>query len=342
MKTREIDKESNEPDLEEGSEIGADAAEKSEASWCYLFTHHSKVESVSRKIEKCFRVFVHKHISYKREGKQIEKKERQTISGLIFVQGHGDEVQAFLVKTCPGLYVVKDCSTGKKAAIPDHVMQPFMQMAQVNPTRIRFMLHPFGYYSAGNPLIRITSGILSGMEGYRIRISRDKCFITSLGGITVAIGGIHKESFENLEEYAKLRQEQKKGAAQPSETALSPLYAEIGKCFFPARGRLDFMAIAQSLAVWVAKMKGDLSSGEWEKVADVAFCLLDTIGGFFFQLPQDARNADGADLMEVAKEADRALLHVAHRAGVSEALQERVMVGRESLVVRFPYLPIEF
>ena len=75
-----------------------------------------------------------------------------------------------------------------------------MKVAQVEPTRIRFMPNAFGHYAKGNPLLRITSGPLAGMEGYKIRIARDKCFVTTLGGMTVAIGGIHRDSFENLED----------------------------------------------------------------------------------------------------------------------------------------------
>lgn len=94
------------------------------------------------------------------------------------------------------------------------------------------MPHSFDYYSVGNPLVRITSGILSGLEGYRIRISRDKCLVTSIGGMTVAIGGIYKESFENLDEYVRLRRKQLEKIRQSSYVTFTPLQKEIDGCFF--------------------------------------------------------------------------------------------------------------
>ena len=61
------------------------------------------------------------------------------------------------------------------------------------------MPHPLEYYSVGHPLVKITSGVLDGLEGYQIRISRNKCLITTMGGLTIAIGGVYKENFENVD-----------------------------------------------------------------------------------------------------------------------------------------------
>jgi len=173
--------------------------------WCYLFVHHSKMKRVSNKIASEFHTFIHTSIQYRREGKHIKKLERPSISGLVFVQGDSDHIGNYLRRLCPGLHLANDCCTGKVATIPDSVMRPFMSLSHTNPTRIRIMPHPFDYYSKGNTLVRITSGPLAGFEGYCIRISRDKCLVSTLGGMTLAIGGIHKETFENLDQCAKPR-----------------------------------------------------------------------------------------------------------------------------------------
>ncbi|WP_258321677.1 hypothetical protein [Bacteroides sp. ET336] len=99
---------------------------------------------------------------------------------------------------------MKDRSTGLPAVIRDKSMQTFIRMSRVSPYRIRFMQHPIDYYSTGHPLVKITSGILDGVEGYQIRISRDKCLVTTIGGLTIAIGGISKENFENIDEYSDI------------------------------------------------------------------------------------------------------------------------------------------
>lgn len=202
-------------------------AEDASPSWCYLFIHHAKVDAVCKFMQREYPVFVHKSIIYRREDRRIRREEKSTISGLVFIQGSGKEIQDSLSAGFPGLSLARDCSTYQTAVIPDSAMRPFMQVSEVTPTRIRFMPHTLGYYSEGNPLIRITSGLLAGLEGYRIRIARDKCLGTSIGGMTVAIGGIHRDSFENLDEYVRQRREQMKSNKESSRITLTPLQREI-------------------------------------------------------------------------------------------------------------------
>lgn len=168
--------------------------------WAYMFIHHKKVDIVNERLKTRFTTFIHKQTVYVRQNNKVHKDEKQTISGLLFVQGDRKEIQEFLNENFVGLHLVKDRTKGTVAQITDAEMRPFMKVAQVEPTRIRFMPKAFSHYAEGNPLLRITSGPLAGMEGYKIRIARDKCFVTTLGGMTVAIGGIHRDSFENLED----------------------------------------------------------------------------------------------------------------------------------------------
>lgn len=54
-------------------------------SWCYLFVHHAKVETINEKLILKFKTFIHKSIAYKRGKSHVRKTERPTISGLIFI-----------------------------------------------------------------------------------------------------------------------------------------------------------------------------------------------------------------------------------------------------------------
>lgn len=173
-------------------------------SWCYIYVRSSKVKDILHILEQKFKVFVHKTVKYKQIKKKVVKEDVPTISGLVFVQGEASEIQSYLNDNCTGIYLVRDRSTGMPAVIRDKSMQTFIRMSKMSPYRIRFMPHPIDYYSAGHPLVKITSGILDGVEGYQIRISRDKCLITTMGGITIAIGGVYKENFENIEEYSEI------------------------------------------------------------------------------------------------------------------------------------------
>ncbi len=167
-------------------------------SWTYLFVPQGKMRLVDKTLQEQFSTFIHTTVVYKREDKHIRHTLRPTISGLLFVQGDAQQVQSLLSDNFFGIYLAKDCSTGKVATISDSIMRPFIRMSEVAPSRVRVMPHIIEYYANGNHMIKITSGILSGFEGYCVRIARDRCLVTTMGGLTIAIGGIHKETYEPL------------------------------------------------------------------------------------------------------------------------------------------------
>lgn len=320
-----------------GSEVKNLPQWGSGCSWCYLFVHHAKVDKVSKVLNEKFNVFIHTHIIYRREKKRIKEEERATISGLVFVQGDSGEIQHSLKENFFGLYLVKDCSTGCIATISDDVMQTFMQVSQVSPTRIRFMPHTFDYYSVGNPLIRITSGILSGLEGYRIRIARDKCFITTIGGMTVAIGGIYKESFENVDEYVKQRREQLRSNELSSFASLTQIQSEIDKGFFNPQNQLDVLAIAKHLDLWIEKAESAVKEKDFDTAVEVALFLLEEVGSRFQFTPQ---SLELKEIIRTCQTIARILERILNSTDVSVDLKEIVETGMESLELRFPFLSV--
>lgn len=307
-------------------------------SWCYLFVHHAKVDKISKVLNKEFNVFIHTHIIYKREKKRIKEEERPTISGLVFVQGDCEEIQHFLKENFFGLYLVKDCSTGCIATISNDVMRSFMQVSQIAPTRIRFMPHPFDYYSIGNSLIKITSGILNGLEGYRIRIARDKCFVTTIGGMTVAIGGIYKESFENVDEYVRQRREQLRSHEISSFASLTQIQSEIDKGFFNPQNQLDVLAIAKHLDLWIEKAEFAVKEKDFDTAVEVALFLLEEVGSRFQFTPQ---SLELKEIIRTCQTIARILERILNSTDASTDLKEIVETGMESLEVRFPFLTIE-
>lgn len=142
---------------------------------------------------------------------------RPTISGLIFIQGKTKVIRRYLWERFPQYHLVNDCSTRKAAVIPDSVMQPFMRIAGTDPSRIRFLVNPLTHYAEGNTLVEIMTGPLAGLQGYIIRIDRDRKLVIGVGDMTVAIGGVHKENFEKVEEVAhavNIRQRARRQAEQ--------------------------------------------------------------------------------------------------------------------------------
>ncbi len=175
------------------------ACAQEDQSWCYLFVHHMKADAVCEKLLAHFPVFVHRNKVHKRCGGRVETSERPTVSGLIFIQGTPDEVQRVLSEHFPGIWLVKDCATSRPAVIADSTMRLFMQTSLSDKYHIRILPKPFSHYAEGHPLVRVTSGILAGLEGYVLRLSRQKNLVISSGALSIALSGIWQEDFEEVE-----------------------------------------------------------------------------------------------------------------------------------------------
>lgn len=190
------------PDAKTGPAIKK-CRQSDETTWSYIFVHNSKVRKLEVLLENDGRTyFVHKTVRYFRKlGKQkVQHQEVPTVSGLVFFQGYPEEIQAYLDQKFTHARLCKNCSTGKVAEIPDTQMQPFMRVAEISPERIRFLLHPYHYYARNRILLRISTGEMAGLEGYIIRIDRDRRLVMDVGGLSVAISGIHAEHFEEVEQ----------------------------------------------------------------------------------------------------------------------------------------------
>lgn len=171
-------------------------------SWSYLFVHNQKTKAIELLL-KADRLtyFIHKSIKYvKRSGSQrgVREVAVPSVSGLIFLQGDPKRLQTYLDENVPHHRLCKNCSTGEVAVIPDSQMKPFMRVAEMEPDRIRFLLRPFAYYAKNRTLLRIVSGDYAGLEGYVIRIARDRRLVMNVGGMSVAVSGVHAERFEEV------------------------------------------------------------------------------------------------------------------------------------------------
>ncbi len=171
-------------------------------SWSYLFVHNQKVKSIEEQLKKDgVTHFVHKTIKYvprHRNRGGMREVETSSVSGLIFLQGDPEILQDYLDKNIKPYKLCKNCSTGKVATIPCNQMEPFMRVAETEPERLRFLLRPFVYYSKNRTLLRIVTGEYAGLEGYVIRIARDRKLVMDVGGMAVVLSGVHAERFEEV------------------------------------------------------------------------------------------------------------------------------------------------
>lgn len=226
-------------------------------TWSYIFVHNSRVKVFEEQLTMDDRsFFVHKTLRYfKKDGnRRVQKKEMPTISGLIFMQGRPEDIQAYLDDKFPQSHLCKNCSTGRVAQIADSQMRPFMRINAIAPERIRFLLRPFHYYARNRILLRITSGELAGLEGYVIRIDRDRRLVMDVGGMSVAVSGVHAEKFEEVE----------RGRGRDSRLQtrnLQERQALIDRYFHPIKTPEDITAQAENISYLRRYVESELAQG---------------------------------------------------------------------------------
>lgn len=315
--------------------------ERRDVPWVYMFTHRMKVNSVNEALKERFDTFIHKSVVYSHKSKGIHKEEQQTISGLIFVHGNPGDVQDFLSERFYGIHLVNDYSTRCTARIPDMEMKAFMQMSGAKGRQVRFLLHSLDHYSTGKTLIRIISGDLKGCEGYIVRIHRDRCLVTSIGNMTVAISGVCKDSFVNAEEYVHEKKTQEYNSPGSGETGmhLSPLQSEIDQNFFNPQNEIDAMAIAKSMDKWSARSRSLYGSGALAEAAEICVYVLEQIGSRF---PAGYFLSETIGITSVCRSFEELLREILVSDKTSDEVKERITVALESLILRYPKLPLAF
>lgn len=311
---------------------------KKNQSWTYLYVPSAKMERTNRALQRHFPTFVHKEVVYRLVNKKMKKVTTFTIPGLLFVQGDGQEISLYLKNTFGDLFLKRDCMTHKIAVIPNHKMRLFMRISELDVTRIRFMPHDFDYYAEGNALVKITSGALRGMEGYRIRIARDRCFITTLGGMTISISGVHKETFENVEEYVCHRKLQVKELVEEDAHALSPKIREMDKFFFLPENELDALVIANGCVRYLEQIGQMAENRAMDEAIEMALYMLEKIGVGFSSLAYDGLQDAYQQIKALVEQTNDLLLSLVERADASEEVQENIVASLSSLRLRFPLL----
>lgn len=292
------------------------------APWSYLFIRKRDAEYFSLKAETegGFRTFIHRTIITDESGKSAKGKPngsapgrdgttatategRPTISGLIFIQGKTKVIKKYLWERFPQYHLVNDCSTRKAAVIPDSVMQPFMRIANTDPSRIRFLVNPLTHYAEGNTLVEIMTGPLAGLQGYIIRIDRDRKLVIGVGDMTVAIGGVHKENFEKVEEVARAvntRQRARRQAEQrrlrerievnvnadvalqpPDPRLLTPIQQKVDTAFFAPETFNDILVITTNIELWTERARRLIQAGNLADASEILTFLLEEIGYWF-------------------------------------------------------------
>lgn len=347
------------------------------APWSYLFIRKRDAEYFSLKAETegGFRTFIHRTILTDASGKSTKGKPdgsaqdreasngitegRPTISGLIFIQGKTKVVKKYLWERFPQYHLVNDCSTRKAAVIPDSVMQPFMRIANTDPSRIRFLVNPLTHYAEGNTLVEIMTGPLAGLQGYIIRIDRDRKLVIGVGDMTVAIGGVHKESFEKVEEVARavnIRQRARRQAEQrrlrerieanvnadvasqpPDPRLLTPIQQKVDTAFFTPETFNDILVITTNIELWTERARRLIQAGNLADASEILTFILEEIGYWFTNIYKK-KSIDLTPVKKAGNKAYKTALTILDNKHLPERTRQDLETNLDSQMLRHGYL----
>lgn len=347
------------------------------APWSYLFIRKRDAEYFSLKAETegGFRTFIHRTIITDASGKSAKGKPngsaqdreagngttegRPTISGLIFIQGKTKVVKKYLWERFPQYHLVNDCSTRKAAVIPDSVMQPFMRIANTDPSRIRFLVNPLTHYAEGNTLVEIMTGPLAGLQGYIIRIDRDRKLVIGVGDMTVAIGGVHKENFEKVEEVARavnIRQRARRQAEQrrlrerievnvnadvalqpPDPRLLTPIQQKVDTAFFTPETFNDILVITTNIELWTERARRLIQAGNLADASEILTFLLEEIGYWLTNIYKK-KSIDLTPVKKAGNKAYKTALTILDNKHLPERTRQDLETNLDSQMLRHGYL----
>ena len=352
-----------EPDMETPASTDMEPTrDKSQAPvpWSYLFIRKRDAEYFSLKAETegGFRTFIHRTIITDESGKSATEG-RPTISGLIFIQGKTKVIRKYLWERFPQYHLVNDCSTRKAAVIPDSVMQPFMRIANTDPSRIRFLVNPLTHYAEGNTLVEIMTGPLAGLQGYIIRIDRDRKLVIGVGDMTVAIGGVHKENFEKVEEVARAvntRQRARRQAEQrrlrerieanvnadvasqpPDPRLLTPIQQKVDTAFFTPETFNDILVITTNIELWTERARRLIQAGNLADASEILTFLLEEIGYWFTNIYKK-KSIDLTPVKKAGNNAYKTALTILDNKHLPERTRQDLETNLDSQILRHGYL----
>lgn len=371
-----------EPDMETPASTDMESTrDQSQAPvpWSYLFIRKRDAEYFSLKAETegGFRTFIHRTIITDASGKSAKGKPngsaqdreasngasegRPTISGLIFIQGKTKVIRKYLWERFPQYHLVNDCSTRKAAVIPDSVMQPFMRIANTDPSRIRFLVNPLTHYAEGNTLVEIMTGPLAGLQGYIIRIDRDRKLVIGVGDMTVAIGGVHKENFEKVEEVARAvntRQRARRQAEQrrlrerieanvnvnadvalqpPDPRLLTPIQQKVDTAFFTPETFNDILVITTNIELWTERARRLIQAGNLADASEILTFLLEEIGYWFTNIYKK-KSIDLTPVKKAGNNAYKTALTILDNKHLPERTRQNLETNLDSQILRHGYL----
>ncbi|WP_321332870.1 UpxY family transcription antiterminator [uncultured Bacteroides sp.] len=171
------------------------------AQWFVLRTNYSRELKVMKQLAdkniQCFIPMKYKNIIKDEQRKRIKVPY---IHNMVFVNIARNILDSFIAQSdfnCPVSYMKKN-NSNEPIIIPQQEMNNFMLVAGCNQENLIFLNDGIEKFAQSDQ-VRVIGGLLEGLEGYVVRIRRDRKVVVSLQGVVaVAISGIHPSLLEKI------------------------------------------------------------------------------------------------------------------------------------------------
>ena len=215
------------------------------------------------------------------------------------------------------------------------------------------------HYAEGNTLVEIMTGPLAGLQGYIIRIDRDRKLVIGVGDMTVAIGGVHKENFEKVEEVARAvntRQRARRQAEQrrlrerieanvnadvalqpPDPRLLTPIQQKVDTAFFTPETFNDILVITTNIELWTERARRLIQAGNLADASEILTFILEEIGYWFTNIYKK-KSIDLTPVKKAGNKAYKTALTILDNKHLPERTRQDLETNLDSQMLRHGYL----
>lgn len=130
---------------------------------------------------------------------EIKTTEKPVMANIVFLHTDEDINRVIMDETIAGLLGrYTDPMTHKCAVIGEADMSLFQRLIQEHPGEIKLLDDMADVFKV-HQKVRVMSGKFEGMEGYIVRINRDRKLVVAIGSLAVAVSGISRDILQPLD-----------------------------------------------------------------------------------------------------------------------------------------------
>ena len=158
-----------------------------------------------------------------------------------------------------------------------------------------------------------------------------------VGDMTMAIGGVHKEHFENVELLGKELKAKEKVSKRDTERRLTEMQGSIDKTIFKPASFSDVLAVAANLGIWQQRATGYAGIGQLDKAIEMLPFILEEIGYYFTNLYLEGK-LDLEPIISVGKSVSEQIRNLIVDARMTDEQCQNLETKYEEQIIRHGYM----